>query len=140
VLEFVKAGLGEIIYWWYHMSRNIGIAAAQMASIPHKAEATLDKIDSLVEQSNWYLPWVDMFCFPEFMLDGLSAFVPGGKVSEGQSIPGPISDHLCNLAARFHKLMVPGSMSERDGNDVYNTAIAISPKGEIVAHYRKIFP
>jgi formamidase len=122
------------------MSRNIGMAAFQTAPIPHNVQATLEKIDSLVEYSNWYLPWVDMLCFPELILDGLSAFISGGQVSEGQSIPGPTSNHLCNLAARFHKWLIPGSMSERDGKDIYNTALVISPKGEIVARYRKIFP
>lgn len=122
------------------MSRQIGIAVVQMASIPHNVAATLEKIDSLVEQVNVILPWVDMLCFPELVLDAFSAFVHGGSISQGQPIPGPLTDHLCNLAARYHKWLIPGSMSERDGNDVYNTAIVVSPKGEIVTRYRKIFP
>jgi formamidase len=97
-------------------------------------------MDGIVETAKWYLPWVDMLCFPELVLEGLSAFVPGGKVSEGQPIPGPLTDHLCNLAAKVNKWLVPGSISERDGNDIYNTAIVVSPKGEIVTRYRKIFP
>ena len=122
------------------MSRQIGIAAIQMASIPHNVPATLDKVEELVGQTTILLPWVDMLCFPELILDAFSAFVPGYVVSEGQTIPGPITDRLCALAAHYHKWLIPGSMSERDGNDIYNTAIAISPKGEIVARYRKIFP
>jgi formamidase len=122
------------------MSRKIGIAAVQMASIPHSVPDTLNKIDSLVEQVNIILPWVDMLCFPELALDAFSAFIPGGSISEGQPIPGPITDRLCAIAVRSHKWLIPGSMSERDGNDIYNTAIVISPKGEIVTRYRKIYP
>jgi formamidase len=122
------------------MTRKIGIAAVQMAPIPHDPEATLDKMEGLLEQSSFYLPWVDMLCFPELILDGLSAFVPGGKVSEGRPIPGPTTDRLCAMAAHYHRWLVPGSMSERDGDDLYNTAIVISPEGEIVTSYRKIFP
>lgn len=122
------------------MSRTIGIAAVQMAAVPHDTPATLDKIESLVEQANFILPWVDLLCFPELVLDGFTAFVPGGKITNGQPIPGPTTDRLCALAARFHRWLVPGSMSERDGDNKYNTAIAISPQGEIVARYRKIFP
>ena len=35
---------------------------------------------------------------------------------------------------------MPGSLYERDGEHIYNTAIAVSPAGEIVAKYRKVFP
>jgi len=122
------------------MSRKIGIAAVQMASVPHDVPATLEKIDSLVAQISGYLPWVDMMIFPELILDALSAFVPGWKMPDGQSIPGPITNRLCELAARYHKWLIPGSMSERDRDDIYNTAIVISPEGKIVARYRKIFP
>jgi predicted amidohydrolase len=122
------------------MSRKIGIAAVQMAAIPYDIQATLTKIDSLVEQTNIIIPWVDLLCFPELVLDAFCVFVPGYSPVKGQSIPGPITDHLCNLAAHFNKWLLPGSMSERDGDDVYNTALVISPKGEIVARYRKIFP
>jgi len=122
------------------MSRLIGIGVVQMSSVPHDIPATLDKIDSIVEQAKGYLPWVDMLCFPELILDAVAAFVPGRTKPEGQPIPGPITDRLCALAARHRKWLIPGSMSERDGKDIYNTAIAISPSGEIVARYRKIYP
>ena len=35
---------------------------------------------------------------------------------------------------------MPGSLLETDGGNTYNTAIAVSPEGEIVARYRKLFP
>jgi len=122
------------------MSRKIGIAAVQMAAVPHNVPATLEKIESLVEQVNFILPWVDLLCFPELVLDAFACFVPGGSISKGQSIPGPLTDRLCSLAARYHRWLLPGSMSELDGEDKYNTAIVISPEGKIVARYRKIFP
>jgi formamidase len=122
------------------MTRNIGIAAIQMAPVAHNTQATLEKMDGIVETAKWYIPFADMLCFPELTLEGLSAFIPGGKVSEGHPIPGLLTDHLCNLAAKVNKWLLPGSINERDGNDIYNTAIIISPKGEIVARHRKIFP
>ena len=36
--------------------------------------------------------------------------------------------------------LVPGSLYERDGDRIYNTAIVIDPAGTVVARYRKIFP
>ena len=44
------------------------------------------------------------------------------------------------MARRERRWLVPGSMYERDGEKTYNTSIVISPEGEIVAKYRKIFP
>jgi formamidase len=56
------------------------------------------------------------------------------------SIPGPLSDRLCALARKTRQWIVPGSMYELDGDKLYNTSIVISPSGEIVAKYRKMFP
>lgn len=122
------------------MSRLIGVAAVQMQPVPNNIPATLDKLEMLVEQIAGSLPWVDMICFPEYMLDALAAFIPGGAGQAGEPIPGPITGRLCALAARNQKWLVPGTMSEREGDDVYNTAIAISPSGDIAARYRKIYP
>lgn len=123
------------------MSRLFGIAGVQIAPVPYDREATLNKIESVVAQISATLSWVDMFCFPELILDALAPFVPGGdKKPKPESIPGPTTDRLCALAARHHKWLIPGSISESDGNAIYNTAVVISPTGQIVARYRKIFP
>lgn len=123
------------------MSRLLGIAAIQMAPVPHDREATLSKMESVVAQTSAMLPWVDMFCFPELILDGLTQFVPGGdKKQQVQSIHGPTTVRLCALAAHHRKWLIPGSMSESDGSAIYNTAVVISPSGQLVARYRKMFP
>lgn len=57
-----------------------------------------------------------------------------------QPIPGPLSDRLCEIARRERRWLLPGSIYERDNDKTYNTSIVISPDGEIVAKYRKIFP
>jgi formamidase len=45
------------------------------------------------------------------------------------------------LAKETGLWLVPGSIYERgDDGNVYNTAIAVSPLGEIAATYRKVFP
>ncbi len=122
------------------MTRLLGIAAIQMAPVPHDPQATLGKIESVVAQTSAMLPWVDMFCLPELILDALVQFVPGGNKGQAETIPGPTTDRLCALAMRHHKWLIPGSMTECDGSAVYNTAVVISPEGKIATRYRKMFP
>src|SRR5947209_6720926 len=56
-------------------------------------------------------------------------------------IPGDLTDRLGSLARATGLWLVPGSLYERgEEEDIHNTAVAISPTGEITAAYRKCFP
>jgi len=52
-------------------------------------------------------------------------------------VPGPRSQALCEAARRTGVWVVAG-LTERDGDDVYNTAVLISPDGQLVLKHRKI--
>lgn len=54
-----------------------------------------------------------------------------------QPIPGPHSDPLCR-AAQAANIYVVAGLTEREGVDIYNAAILISPDGSILAKHRKI--
>lgn len=54
-----------------------------------------------------------------------------------QPIPGPVSDGLARAASDAGLWVVAG-MVERAGDRLYNTALLISPSGEIVSKHRKI--
>jgi predicted amidohydrolase len=54
-----------------------------------------------------------------------------------QAIPGQHSELLAR-AARESRLWVTAGLVERDGDNLYNTAVLISPDGEIVLKHRKI--
>ena len=53
------------------------------------------------------------------------------------SIPGAYSDRLTG-AAGDHKIFVAAGLTERDGDHIFNTALLLSPEGEILAKHRKI--
>lgn len=56
-------------------------------------------------------------------------------------LDGELVDWLRALARETATWLIPGSLVERGpGTDIYNTAIVINPRGDIVATYRKIFP
>lgn len=52
-------------------------------------------------------------------------------------IPGPYADIL-RLAAREHRVHVAAGLVERAGDRLFNSAVLLSPTGEILLHHRKI--
>src|SRR6266545_4326398 len=61
---------------------------------------------------------------------------PGAREG-GQPIPGPHSEVLAN-AARECGVYVAAGLVERAKDRLYNTAVVISPTGEILLHHRKL--
>lgn len=126
------------------MSKLLGIVGVQMAVVPWDAEATVGKMASTIHQLSLNFPWADMIIFHELAVSGLVQFyaqqVPDQWRKGAQSIPGPLTDRLCEAARKHRKWLVPGSMYELDGEVLYNTAVVINPDGDIVARYRKMFP
>lgn len=58
-----------------------------------------------------------------------------------EPLDGPRVRALCEVAQETSTWLVPGTVIESTPQGgLYNTAIAISPEGEVVAAYRKIFP
>ena len=126
------------------MSRLFGIAGVQMAPVAWEAEATVNKMADAAAQVGRNFPWVQMVVFHELVVPGLVQFIsapaPDTWRRNAQPIPGPLTERLCSIARETGRWLVPGSMYELDGDKLYNTALAISPAGEIVAKYRKMFP
>jgi formamidase len=134
------------------VSRIIGVVAAQVAPVVGDPEATFAKFTREVRQLGSVMPAADLYVFPEYYLAAMGSFdaPPTSRymTSVAERIPGPLTERLADLARSVGKWIVPGSLVERagdrdgdgDGDDLHNTSIAISPSGEIVARYRKMFP
>jgi deaminated glutathione amidase len=78
-------------------------------------------------------PWVQMAVFSE-----LAAFGPLPQFA--QALPGPAEASFQAMAARHGIWLLPGSLYEKKGGRIYNTAPVIDPRGAVVARYRKMFP
>ncbi len=126
------------------MSRLFGIAGVQMSVVPWDADATFEKMSDIAINIQKSFPWVQMVVYHELIVPGLVQFkTPESKdwwKKHSESIPGPLSDRLCALARKTGQWLIPGSMYELEGDKLYNTSIVISPQGEIVTKYRKMFP
>jgi len=122
------------------------IIAVQAAPASWDVEATYAKFERQVIKLKASFPQTCLFVYPELFLSAMGPVAdqppPGYSPRRiAEPIPGPLTDRLCGLAADSGVWLIPGSFYER-GEDrrIYNTAIAISPRGEIVARYRKCFP
>jgi predicted amidohydrolase len=113
------------------MARNIGIAGIQMHVVRGR-----DNTDGMLKKLNTVaalFPWVDIICFSELCMSGLD-------MNLAMPIPNPSLDRIIGWAQKNNKWIIPGSFYEKEKDKIYNTALVISPDGEIVARYRKIFP
>ena len=126
------------------MSRLFGIAGVQMHAVAFDAQATVDKMAEIATNLTKSFPWVQLIMFHELVVPGLDQFVTSDDrdwlVKNSEAVPGVISERLCSLASNLNRWLIPGSMYELDGDKLYNTALVISPQGEIVRKYRKMFP
>jgi predicted amidohydrolase len=78
-------------------------------------------------------PWIQMVVLPE-----LATFGPA--LARAEPLPGDTERSYQALARKYGIWLVPGSIYERVGEQVFNTAPVINPQGEVVARYRKIYP
>jgi predicted amidohydrolase len=126
------------------MSRLFGIAGVQMSVLNWDADATFQKMSDVTMNIHKQFPWVNMIAFHELVVPALVQFVtPDDKdwwKKNCGPVPGPQTDRLCELARKANRWLIPGSMWEIEDGVKYNTAVVISPDGEIVAKYRKMFP
>lgn len=93
----------------------------------------LEQIQAEIELAVRRFPWLDMVVLAE-----LASFGP--NVEAAQPMPGPAEQVYAGLAKKLGIWLVPGSLYERQGDRVYNTAPVIAPDGSVVARYRKMFP
>jgi len=90
-------------------------------------------IQSQVEKITRGFPWVNMIIVGE-----LASFGPG--TGSAERLPGKTETFYRDLARAESVWLVPGSLYEKAGDHIYNTALVINPEGEVVTRYRKQFP
>lgn len=109
---------------------KIAVAGLQLDAVNGN---NLDSIESEVDAVAKRFPWVDMVVLGE-----LNAY--GTDPADAQAMPGEFEARFSEVAKRNDVWLLPGSIMERAGNDVFNTAPVINPDGDVIARYRKLFP
>ena len=110
---------------------QFSIAGVQMfvSATVSNVEMMKHKIDLTVS----IYPWVDMIMFSE-----LCAF---GPLTQNALLDmSSFESEFCELAKKHSIWIVPGSIYQKRGDEIFNTTMAISPQGEVVSRYDKLFP
>ena len=124
------------------MSRSLFVAALQSAGVPGDPAATSSGSSATCAR-----------CAPPSRArarrragtapDGTAAAPRGARPFRSElavDIPGELTERLGALARETGLWLIPGSVYERTADGVANTAVVLSPAGELVASYRKCFP
>ena len=107
-----------------------------IAGIQMKVYATHSNVEAMKLKLSILMniyPWVDMVMFSE-----LCAY--GHLTHNAVEFPCEFEQEMQKLAAKHRIWLLPGSIFEKKGDKIYNTASVINPQGEIVTHYSKMFP
>ncbi|MET0475469.1 MAG: carbon-nitrogen hydrolase family protein [Mycobacterium sp.] len=124
--------------------RTLTIAAIQTDPVAFDVAASWERFRDRVRAVRATFPHVDLVVVPELMLAAEAPLLQarGDWMHQiAEPIPGPTTDRVAELAKETGLWLVPGSLYERgDDGNVYNTAVAVSPLGEVTARYRKVFP
>jgi len=93
----------------------------------------LDLVSKKIRTTLARYPWVQMVVLSELAICGAGA-------GQAEPLPSPAENRLGEIAGALGIWLVSGSLYEKDGTAVYNTATVFDPAGEIVTRYRKMYP
>lgn len=122
------------------MARPLPVAMAQLGPLPIGASiATFaDQVQAILQR----FPETTLVVFPELHLFG----APDGPQQEqelresSQPLDGPLVHDLLQLAGDLGVWLIPGSVCERGPEEeLFNTALVLTPQGSLAASYRKVF-
>src|SRR5689334_22280947 len=124
--------------------RTLSIAALQTAPVPRDPDATLKRLAERAPGVRAAVPHAQLLVLPELHLSAVPDLLDesdGYAESVAVEVPGPLTERLGEIARESGLWLVAGSVYERaDAGGVHNTALVLSPDGELVARYRKLFP
>lgn len=92
-----------------------------------------ERIATEIDRTLKRFPWVQMIVLAE-----LATY--GTELDNAQASGGEAELFYQDLAHRHGVWIVPGSLYERRGTQIFNTTPVVDPGGNIVARYRKIYP
>lgn len=93
----------------------------------------LDLVIKKIRTTMLRYPWVQMVLLSELA-------ICGAGVGTAEKLPSDTESRLGALAKELDIWLVNGSLYEKRDGKVYNTTSVLSPQGDVVARYRKMYP
>lgn len=112
---------------------EIKIALAQLRCSLYEKEENLLRMLHNIERTSE--KEVDYIVFPELFLTG---YVMDEKIYELAETDTGSSIQQLQAAAKMYRIGVIVGFAERDGDQLFNTALIIGKKGQILGKYRKV--
>ncbi len=123
--------------------RTLSIAALQSSPVSGDPGGTLERLAERLPRVRGVSDHVQLVVLPELHLSAVPSLLEesAGHAKEvAVEIPGPLTERLGELAREADVWLVAGSVYERgEGGAIHNTVPVLSPAGELVARYRKVF-
>ncbi|QUQ63050.1 carbon-nitrogen hydrolase family protein [Kutzneria sp. CA-103260] len=114
------------------MSLPVVLAQAEPVPFDRPLEVFAAEVEALLTEH----PGTRLVMYPELHL--CRAEQPADAA---EPLDGPRTRQLAQIAGDLGVWLAPGSLCERGpAGELFNTAVAFSPGGELVASYRKVFP
>ncbi|HSV42453.1 MAG TPA: nitrilase-related carbon-nitrogen hydrolase [Methanomassiliicoccales archaeon] len=120
--------------------RLVRLGLAQMSMVPDQGK-NLAKAQRMIASAA--KKGADIVCLPELFTTMYFAQYDGQDLSSDEkgafleTIPGKVTDALCQAADRHNVVVVGGSIYERAGKWTYNTSIVADADGRMLGKYRK---
>lgn len=113
--------------------RCMRVAIGQMDVKLGEKTANIEKVRELLRRAEE--EQADVICLPELFTTGLQKET---VVDLAEPIPGETTEKLRELA-QDHNMLIAGSILEKEGITIFNTAVLAAPEG-LVGTYRKVHP
>jgi predicted amidohydrolase len=112
--------------------RGPGVAMCQIVILDGDRNGNFVRIENAIAEAK--LKGAELICFPEATMLG---WLNSDAHTRACTIPGPDSEQLCRLAEKYSVYLCVG-LEEFEVGRLYNSAIFIDDRGQILLKYRQI--
>ncbi|MGD0077743.1 MAG: carbon-nitrogen hydrolase family protein [Sedimentisphaerales bacterium] len=112
--------------------KDIKAAICQILIIDGDREGNLIRIENAIIEAKSQN--AELICFPQASILG---WLNPEAYNQANPIPGPDCDRLCEFAKKYKVHLCVG-IEEKDGDNLYNSAILIDDAGQILLKHRQI--